>query len=150
VSDRPELPSDDVPSQYSVAVVNPDGSSITNAAGAPIGAVTDGGPSADATRVHTLTLSADLSTTAAISPAPTSGQKLVLRELEISVDTAMNVILEEETSGTDFLKYFLPANGTVVRTFRYPPKLATINKKWFAKASVSGNIAIRSVTTSEA
>lgn len=113
-----------------------------------VGAVKDAGPAEAGT--HTLTVSADMTTTAAISPAPASGQKLVLREIQISVDTAMNVILEEETTATDFYKFFLPENGSISLVFRYPKKLPTADKKWFAKASATGNIAITAVTTSEA
>lgn len=95
-------------------------------------------------------VSADLTSATAVTDAPTSGQKLVIRDIVISADTAMNVLLEEETSGTDIFKVFIPANGTVQLTPRSKIKLATADKKLTAKASVAGNIAVTVTYNSEA
>lgn len=94
-------------------------------------------------------VSADMTAAAAITDAPTTGQKIVLTDLVISADTAMNVLIEEETSGTDLFKVFIPANGTVQITPRSKCKLATVNKKITAKASVAGNIAVTAFYFSE-
>lgn len=109
-----------------------------------IGATLDAGPKW--TSVFGVTsaavVSADMTAATAVTDAPTSGQKLVIVDIVASTDTAMNIIFEEETSGTDIFKVFLPANGTVQITPRGKVKLATANKKLTAKASVAGNVAI--------
>lgn len=87
-------------------------------------------------------LSADMTTAAAMTDAPTSGEKLVILDIIASADTAMSLLFEEETSGTDIFKVFLPANGTVQITPRGKIKLATANKKLTGKASVAGNVAV--------
>ncbi|MBP8283878.1 MAG: hypothetical protein KAX46_08185 [Chromatiaceae bacterium] len=87
-------------------------------------------------------VSADLTTAAAVTDAPTSGQKLVIVDIVASADTAMNLLFEEETSGTDIFKVFLPANGSAHIRPQGRVKLATAGKKLTAKASVSGNVAI--------
>lgn len=108
----------------------------------------DAGPNWTVARTHTA--SADMSTTANVTAAPTSGEKLVITDIIVSVDTAMNVILEEETAGTDFMKFYMPANSTLQITPRSPLKLNTKDKKLNAKASVSGNIALTIFYYSEA
>jgi hypothetical protein len=87
-------------------------------------------------------VSADMTTAAAVTDAPTSGEKLVIVDIVASADTAMNLLFEEETSGTDILKVFIPANGVVQITPRGKIKLATANKRLTCKASVSGNVAV--------
>ncbi len=77
-----------------------------------------------------------------VTDAPTTGEKLVITDIVVSADTAMSVLFEEETSGKDIFKVFLPASGTAQITTRSKVKLATANKKLRATASVSGNIAI--------
>lgn len=95
-------------------------------------------------------VSADMTTAAAVTAAPTSGQKLVIVDIVASTDTAMNILFEEETSGTDIFKVFLPAYGTVQITPRGKVKLATADKKLTAKASVAGNVAFTVTSFSEA
>lgn len=94
--------------------------------------------------------SSDATTAAAVTSAPTAGQKLVITDLLMSTDTAMFLLFEEETSGTDLLKIFLPANGTYQFTPRSRLKLATADKKLTVDASVAGNIAITAFYYSEA
>lgn len=117
-----------------------------------IGAVLDAGP--NWTSVWGVSgaavVSADMTTAAAVTNAPAGGQKLILRDIIISTDTAMNVLVEEETSGTDILKVFIPANGTVQVTPRSKIKLATADKKITCKASATGNIAVTCSYSSEA
>jgi len=95
-------------------------------------------------------VSADMTTAAALTDAPTGGQKLVIVDIIASTDTAMNILFEEETSGTDIFKIFLPANGTVQITPRGKVKLATADKKLTGKASVAGNVGITVTYFSEA
>ena len=91
-----------------------------------------------------------MTTAAALTAAPTSGQKLIIVDIIASSDTAMNILFEEETSGTDIFKVFLPANGTVQITPRGKVKLATADKKLTGKASVAGNVAFTVTYYSEA
>jgi hypothetical protein len=102
------------------------------------------------TSTVTYTASADMQTAAALTAAPTSGQKIVITDIIFSSDTAMNFEFEEETSATVFAKVYIPANGTVQLTPRIPIKLATANKKLFGDASAAGNVAITVTYHSEA
>jgi hypothetical protein len=113
-----------------------------------IGAVKDAGPNSRGT--DTYTTSADMSTAAAIAPAPTAGQYSVLKEIDISAGVAMEFSLQEETSATVRRSYLLPANGTLHIVFRDEIKLATTDKRWFGKASVAGSVRIGTVVKSEA
>lgn len=87
-------------------------------------------------------VSADITTATAVTDAPTTGQKLVITDIIISSDTSMNILLEEETSGKDIFKFFIPGNGIVQITPRSKMKLATAGKKLTAKGSVTGNVGI--------
>ena len=95
-------------------------------------------------------VSSDMTTAAAVTDAPTTGQKLVIVDIVVSTDTAMFILFAEETTGTIRFKVFLPANGTVQITPRGKVKLATANKKLTADASVAGNVAITTTYYSEA
>lgn len=99
---------------------------------------------------RTYTASADMTTAAAITAAPTSGQKIVAMDILISTDTAMSFDIEEETSATVFAKVYLPANGSAQVTLRGYLKAAVADKKLMGKASVAGNVAITAVYFSEA
>jgi hypothetical protein len=115
---------------------------------AVVGAVKDDGPNTRGT--STYATSADMSTAAAIGPAPTAGQKSVLKEIDISALVAMEFSLQEETSATVFRSFFIPASGTLHLVFRDELKLATADKRWFGKASIAGNVRIGTITKSEA
>lgn len=93
---------------------------------------------------------ANITGTTVITDAPTAGQKLVITDLLVSTDTAMNILFAEETSGMPIAKLYLPANGTVQWTPRSKMKLPTANKKLTAKASVTGNVSITPQYYSEA
>lgn len=95
-------------------------------------------------------VSADMTTAAAVTSAPVSEQKICILDIVASSDTAMSLLFEEETTGTDIFKVFVPANGTVQITPRGKVKLATAGKKLTGKASVAGNVAITVVYYSEA
>lgn len=95
-------------------------------------------------------VSADITTATAVTDAPTSGQKIVVTDIIVSTDTAMNILFECETTGVDIFKVFVPANGTVQITPRSKVKLATADKKLTAKSSVAGNVGITVCYYSEA
>lgn len=119
---------------------------------ASIGATKDNGP--QWTSVFGVSgaavVSADITTATAVTDAPTAGQKLVITDIVVSTDTAMNILFEEETSGTDIFKVFLPTNGTLQITPRSKVKLATADKKLTAKGSAAGNVGITVSYYSEA
>jgi hypothetical protein len=75
---------------------------------------------------------------------PTSTQKLVITDVFISVDTAMNVTFKIETAGTVIIgPIYIPANGTVQLTPRSRGwKLATADKHLQVITSVAGNISV--------
>ena len=91
---------------------------------------------------YTYTTSADMTTAADITAAPTSGEKLVITDIILSSDTAMLFQFLEETSGTAIGAVRLPANGTVQLTPRSTWKLPTKNKKLQGDASAAGNVYI--------
>jgi hypothetical protein len=127
--------------------------SVALAAGsAAIGATQDAGPSwtSSVGVSDAAVVSADLTTRTAVTDAPASGQKLVITDILVSADTAMNVLFEQETNNVDKIKVFVPANGTAQITFRGKLKLTVADKKLMATASVAGNIAITVLYYSEA
>lgn len=113
-----------------------------------IGSTKDNGPAW--TVVRTVTTSADMSAPAAISAAPTSGQKVLADDIMIFSDTAMTFTIQEETSADVFAKVYLAANGYVQLTPRDGFKANAINKKFFGVASVPGNVSITLFQHSEA
>lgn len=92
------------------------------------------------------------SAAASVSAAPTSGQKLVITDLFVSVDTAMSVTFKCETTGAVVTgPYYLPANGTLQLTPRSKGwKLATADKKLQVITSVAGNVMVDVAYYSEA
>jgi hypothetical protein len=108
----------------------------------------DAGPSQTLTRTYTT--SANMSTAAAITPSPTTGQKIVAMDILVSTDTAMNFSVQMETSNNVLAKIYMPANSSAQITLRGGLKGDVADKKLFGKASVSGNVAITAVTFSEA
>jgi hypothetical protein len=118
----------------------------------PSQVATDGGPSW--TSVFGVSgaavVSSDMTTAAAVTDAPTSGQKICLDDIIISAAVDMNVLVEEQTSGTDLFKIYIPANGTVQLTPRGKMKLATADKYVTCKASVAGGISVTATYHSEA
>jgi hypothetical protein len=116
---------------------------------AAIGATKDNGPETAGT--FTYTTSSDMTSAASIGPAPTSTQKSVLLQAVISTDTAMLFTIQmETTAGAERQSWYLPASGSVIFVPRHPVKLGTADKRWQGLASVAGNVAISTVTTSEA
>ena len=87
---------------------------------------------------------------AAVSDAPTGGQKLVITDILVSVDTAMRVDFTEETSGDFLASLYLPENGSAQVTPRSTWKMAVADKQLMVQTSVAGNIAITAFYHSEA
>ncbi len=95
--------------------------------------------------------SADQSASAAsVTDAPTAGQKLVITDLVVSVDTAMRVDFKEETSGTVLLSLYMAANSSAQVTPRSKLKLATADKRLQVQTSAAGKIAVTAFYYSEA
>ncbi len=93
--------------------------------------------------------SADATTVVDVSDAPTTGQKLVVTDLIVSVDTAMGVAFYEKDAAEPLLEMFLPANGTAQITPRGKLKLTTANKTLQVKTSAAGNISVTPIYYSE-
>src|SRR3989337_3009142 len=81
-----------------------------------IGGTKDAGP--NWTTVYTYTTSADMTTAAALTAAPTGGQKIVVTDILISTDTAMLFEFEIETAETVFAAVRLSADSPVQITPR--------------------------------
>ncbi len=114
-----------------------------------IGAIKDAG--ANWTQSDKLISSSDASSSDVdASDAPTSGQKVVVDDIVVSVDTAMRVDFKEETSGTIRFSVYLPINGTFHIAPRGKAKLATADKKLLCRTSASGNIRATVLWHSEA
>lgn len=136
-----------------VIVVGLDGSKIATgnpalpAGSNTIGGTTDAGPAwTTVWGVSGLPFtSADQhSAVASVTDAPTSGQKLVLDDIIVSVDTQMNVTFKCETTGAVVCgPFYLPANSQMQVTPRGKGrKLATADKKLQVITSVAGNIMV--------
>ena len=115
---------------------------------AAIGSTKDNGPAW--TVVRTYTTSADMSTAAAITAAPTAGQKIYADDILVSAAVAMEYSIQMETSANVLASVFVPANGTVQITMRDGIKGDAADKKLFGKASVAGNVRITACYHSEA
>jgi len=113
-----------------------------------IGSTMDAGPAQTITRTYTT--SADMTTAANISPAPTAGQKVVATDIMVSTDTAMEFSIQEETSATVFASVFLAANSTVIITLHGFIKAAVADMHLQGKASLAGNVRVTVNSFSEA
>ncbi len=89
------------------------------------------------------------SAVASVTDAPVSGDKLVITDLIISVDTAMRVDITVEGSSTVLESFYMAANQTLPLVTRGKFKLPTADKKLQVKTSVSGNIAVTAFYYSE-
>lgn len=99
------------------------------------------------TRTHTT--SADMTTAAAITDAPTSGEKIVATDIIVSTDTQMHFAIQEETSDTVFAAIYLAADSTAQISLHGYIKAEVADKKLMGKASESGNVAITVIWFSE-
>lgn len=87
---------------------------------------------------------------AAVTDAPTAGQKLVITDLIISAQTNMVLTFTEQTSGTILLVVDVLAHVPLPLSFRGKLKLLTADKKLMVQASVAGVIDISPLYFSEA
>jgi hypothetical protein len=113
---------------------------VLAAGSAIIGAVRDAGVSW--VPVQSYTTSADMSTAAAITPAPTAGQKVIADDILVSAGAAMEFSIQMETTATVLCSVFIPANGTVPITLCNKVRGDTVDKKLFGKASVAGQVRV--------
>ena len=90
------------------------------------------------------------STPLVITDAPTTGQKIVLDDLEISVDTAMLVTLRTTTGQKVLGKYYMAANSAIQITTRGKKKAPTADQTLELLTSASGNIVATATYHSEA
>lgn len=86
--------------------------------------------------------SADATTPVAVTDAPASGQKLVIDDVFVSVDTDMKVELEEETSGDVLWALHMGANSYTQFTPRGKMQLSVADKKLFVDTDAAGNISV--------
>lgn len=86
---------------------------------------------------------------AAVADAPASGEKLVVTDLILSVDTAMRVSFYEQDQSDPLLELFMPANAPVQFTPRGKLKLSTADKTLMVQTSVAGNICVTPFCASE-
>ena len=93
--------------------------------------------------------SADASTAAAVTDAPTGGQKLIITDLIFSVDTAMQIDFEIETAGTIFFTCHAAANVLYQITPRSKFKMPTAEKKLMVDTDAAGNISVLAFYHSE-
>lgn len=112
------------------------------------GKLKDNGPAQ--TLTQTYTTSADMSTAAAITAAPSAGLKIVATDILISAAVAMEFSIQMETSATVLASVFIPANGIAQLTLRGCLKGDTADKKLYGKASVAGNVRVTTIYYSEA
>lgn len=108
----------------------------------------DNGPAWTPAYLHTA--SADASSGADVTAAPTTGQKIVIDDVIVSTGAALTVTFEEETSGTDVLKLYMAENGIAQMTPRGKIKLATADKKLRVITSGAGAVAVTVCYHSEA
>jgi zona occludens toxin (predicted ATPase) len=154
-SGGPVVAADDVSSVFYQRVklsVGADGSATDVSSAAPLPA-SDNGPGW--TQVFGVSgavfTSADASTAAAVTDAPTSGQKLVIDDVIVSVGSvAMQVDLEIETAGTVYVTIYATANTMYQITPRGKWKLGTADKKLMVDTSAAGAISVTCFYHSEA
>lgn len=115
-------------------------------AGAAAGAVKDAGPSQ--TLTQTYTTSADMTTAAAITPAPAAGQRIYALDILVSVAAAMNVQIQMETSANVLARLDFPGAGAAQLTLRGYLKGDADAKKLFGKASTAGQVSFTAITFS--
>ena len=86
--------------------------------------------------------SANASTAVAVSGSPTAGEHLVITDIIVSVAAAMEVAFEEETSGTELVKFHMAQDQTVVISPRSAIVLPTADKRLFVDTDTAGSISV--------
>lgn len=77
-----------------------------------------------------------------ITDVPAADERVVLDDLEISVDTQMKVTLRSTTGGVVIGAYYLPANSAMQVTLRNPKRAPAVAQSLEVITSVAGNIAV--------
>lgn len=118
----------------------------------PASANQDGGPAWTTVRgvSGAAVISADATTPAAVTDAPTAGQKIVVTDIVFSVGADMTVQFEEETSETILFNMYCLAGQSYQISPRSKCKLDTADKKLMVDASVAGAISVTAFYYSEA
>lgn len=94
---------------------------------------------------------ADVSATAQnITPAPTSGEKIIVDDLVISVSTTAEVFIIEETTLTEVFRAFILANQPFVWSPQNRLRGLTIDKRLTIKTVAAAPIRTTALTHSEA
>lgn len=89
---------------------------------------------------NALFTSADASTAAACTDAPSTGEKLAIKSIVVSAAAAMEIAFEEETSGTEIVKFHMAQDSTVQVSFDYPIILPTAGKKLYIDTDTAGSV----------
>lgn len=79
---------------------------------------------------------------AAVTNAPHGGEKIVVIDIVVSVDTAITVNLIDEVTGTVMMTLYLAENATGLIGPLGPWKLPSANSRLMVQTSDSGNIAV--------
>lgn len=132
-------------------VIASDQSAIPLAAGAvAIGGVKDNGPHYTPNTPFVMS-NADVSVTGQnITPAPGSGELIVVDDLVISVSTTAEVFIIEETTATEVFRAFVLANQPFVWSPRNRLRGLTFDKRLMIKTVAAAPIRTTALTHSEA
>lgn len=84
--------------------------------------------------------SANASTAAAVTDAPDTGEKLAIKSIIVSAAAAMEIAFEEETSGTELVKFHMAQDSTVQVSFDSPLVLPTADKKLYIDTDTAGSV----------
>lgn len=104
----------------------------------------DAGPAQTIQRTYTYA-SALAATPVSVTDVPTTGNKVVLTDLYISVDTACNIIVQMETSANVLASFFMAASSTVPATMRGFLKGDTNGKRIQVRSSVTTKCTVTAV-----
>jgi len=120
---------------------------LTNSTATPLPAMDYG-----AAWTHTWTYigTSDMTGTADLTAAPSSGLKVVADDMLISTDTAMSFTVQMETTANVLAKLYLGANSVTQITLRDGLKADAIDKKIQGLAGTAGNVAVTTCWHSEA
>ena len=98
---------------------------------------------------RTYTASADMTTAADITAAPAAGQKIVVTDVILSADRALNFAIQMETSANVLANFYLGEEPVHIAPVGYL-KADAADKKLQGKASIPGNVSVTLVYFSEA
>lgn len=114
------------------------------------GSAKDGGPAGTVTQTYIA--SNDMTTAAAITPAPAAGQYIKALDLLVSnlSDADIDFTVQMETTNNILAKVPIKSNSSHPITLRGYLKGDAVAKKLFGKASAAGEVTITANTISEA